>query len=154
MFSNQSRSLIRSFCVLGGFSYPHSYRLWKWNVKARNKLSCVYSEDTLNEHQCQKWFEKFRSSNFCLEDAPRSGRSVETDEGTIKTWIDAKRQIATWEIVKRLNLSNSIVHHLKLLGLISKFNISVSYFGTKKCFLKESFEIKKYFYVKLECRDG
>lgn len=114
-------------------------------VKCKSKkqiILCVW-------WRCVKWASvpklvaKLRSSNFCLEDAPRSGRSVETDEDTIKTWIDAKRHVATCEIVNRLNLSSSIVHHLKRLGLISKFNISVSYFRTKKCFLKESFGIKK-----------
>jgi len=86
----------------------------------------VYGEDVLTERQCQNWFAKFRSGNFDVEDAPRSGRPVEADEDTIKALIDANRRITTREIAERLNLSNSTVHdHLKRLGLISKLDIWV-----------------------------
>ena len=86
----------------------------------------MYGEDVLTERQCQNWFAKFRSGNFDVEDAPRSGRPVEADEDTIKALIDANRRITTREIAERLNLSNSTVHdHLKRLGLISKLDIWV-----------------------------
>ena len=76
----------------------------------------MYGEDVLTERQCQNWFAKFRSGNFDVEDAPRSGRPVEADEDTIKALIDANRRITTCEIAERLNLSNSTVHdHLKRL---------------------------------------
>ena len=102
------------------------YRKGKNAVQARKKLSDVYGEDVLTERQCQNWFAKFRSGNFDVEDAPRSGRPVEADEDTIKALIDANRRITTREIAERLNLSNSTVHdHLKRLGLISKLDIWV-----------------------------
>ena len=46
-----------------------------------------------SKRQWQNWFAKFRSGNFDVEDAPRSGRPVEADEDTIKTLIDANRRI-------------------------------------------------------------
>ena len=94
------------------------YRKGKNAVQARKKLSDVYGEDVLTERQCQNWFAKFRSGNFDVEDAPRSGRPVEADEDTIKALIDANRRITTREIAERLNLSNSTVHdHLKRVWL-------------------------------------
>ena len=73
----------------------------------------MYGEDVLKERQCQNWFAKFRSGNFDVEDAPRSGRPVEADEDTIKAF-DANRRKTTREIAERLNLSNSTVNdHLK-----------------------------------------
>ena len=73
----------------------------------------MYGEDVLTERQCQNWFAKFRSGNFDIEDAPRSGRPVEAED-TIKALIDANWRITTREIAERLNLSNSTVHdHLK-----------------------------------------
>jgi len=84
----------------------------------------VYGENVLTERQCQNWFAKFRSGNFDVEDAPRSGKPVKANEDTIKALIDANRRITICEIAERLNLSNSIVHdHLKRLGLISKLDI-------------------------------
>ncbi|GFS66531.1 histone-lysine N-methyltransferase SETMAR [Trichonephila clavipes] len=62
----------------------------------------------------QNWFAKFRSGNFNVEDAPRSGRPVEADKDAIKALVDANRRITTREIGSRLNLSNSTVYdHLK-----------------------------------------
>ncbi|KYN42233.1 Receptor-type tyrosine-protein phosphatase mu [Trachymyrmex septentrionalis] len=59
----------------------------------RKKLSDVYGEDVLTERQCQNWFAKFRSGNFDVEDASRSGRPVEADEDTIKALIDKKTKL-------------------------------------------------------------
>ncbi|GFV34707.1 histone-lysine N-methyltransferase SETMAR [Trichonephila clavipes] len=75
---------------------------------------------------CQNWFAKFRSGNFDVEDAPRSGRPVEADEDAIKALVDANRRITTREIGLRLNLSNSTVYdHFKGLGLSSKLDVWV-----------------------------
>ncbi|GFS56818.1 histone-lysine N-methyltransferase SETMAR [Trichonephila clavipes] len=86
-------------------------------VQARKKLTDVYGEGVWTVRQCQNWFTKFRSGNFDVEDAPRSGRPVESDKDAIKALVDAKRRITKREIGLRLNLSNSTVYdHLKGLG--------------------------------------
>ncbi|GFV04714.1 histone-lysine N-methyltransferase SETMAR [Trichonephila clavipes] len=56
------------------------YRKGKNAVQARKKLIDVYGEDVLTVRQCQNWFAKFRSGNFDVEDAPRSGSPVEADK--------------------------------------------------------------------------
>ncbi|GFT10031.1 histone-lysine N-methyltransferase SETMAR [Trichonephila clavipes] len=95
-------------------------------VQARKKLTGVYGEGVLTVRQCQNWFAKFRSGNFDVEDAPRSGRPVEADKDAIKALVDANQRITTREIGLRLNLSNSTVYdHLKGLGLSSKLDVRV-----------------------------
>lgn len=109
------------------------YRKGKNAVQARKKLTDVYGEDVLTIRQCQNWFAKFRSGNFDVEDAPRSGRPVEADKDTIKALVDANRRITTREIGERLNLSNSTVYdHLKGLGLTSKLDIWVPHVLTER----------------------
>ncbi|GFT25303.1 mariner Mos1 transposase [Trichonephila clavipes] len=49
------------------------YRKGKNAVQTRKKLTDVYGESVLTVRQCQNWFVKFRSGNFDVEDAPRSG---------------------------------------------------------------------------------
>ncbi|GFU16048.1 histone-lysine N-methyltransferase SETMAR [Trichonephila clavipes] len=91
---------------------------------SRKKLTDVYGEGVLTVRQCQNWFAKFRSGNFDVEDAPRSGWLVEADIDAIKALVDANRRITTREIGLRLNLSNSTVYdHLKGLGLSSKLDL-------------------------------
>ncbi|GFV49897.1 histone-lysine N-methyltransferase SETMAR [Trichonephila clavipes] len=99
------------------------YRKGKNAVQARKKLTDGYGEGVLTVRQCQNWFAKFRSGNFDIEDAPRSGRPVEADKDAIKALVHANRRITT-EIGLRLNLSNSTVYdHLKGLGLSSKLDL-------------------------------
>ncbi|GFX53690.1 histone-lysine N-methyltransferase SETMAR [Trichonephila clavipes] len=101
------------------------YRKGKNAVQDRKKLTDVYGEGVLTVRQCQNWFSKFRSGNFDVEDAPRSGRlSGEADKDAIKALVDANRRITTREIGVRLNLSNSTVYdHFKGLGLSSKLDL-------------------------------
>ncbi|GFW81915.1 histone-lysine N-methyltransferase SETMAR [Trichonephila clavipes] len=109
------------------------YRKGKNAVQARKKLTDVYEEGVLTVRQCQNWFAKFRSDNFDVEDAPRSGRPVEADKDAIKTLVDANRRITTCEIGLRLNLSNSTVYdHLKGLGLSSKLDAWVPHVLTER----------------------
>lgn len=56
------------------------YRKGKNAVQARKKLTDVYGEGVLTVRQCQR-FAKFRSGNFDVKDAQRSGRPVEADKG-------------------------------------------------------------------------
>ncbi|GFT15881.1 histone-lysine N-methyltransferase SETMAR [Trichonephila clavipes] len=108
------------------------YRKGKNAVQARKKLTDVYGEGVLTVRQCQNWFAKFRSGNFDVEDAPRSGWPVEADKDAIKAFVDANRRI-TREIGLRLNLSNSTVYdHLKGLGLSSKFDVWVPHVLTER----------------------
>lgn len=109
------------------------YRKGKNAVQARKKLTDVYGEGVLTVRQCQNWFAKFRSGNFDVEDAPRSGRPVEADKDAIKALVDANRRITTREIELRLNLSNSTVYdHLKGLGLLSKLDVWVPHVITER----------------------
>ncbi|GFW28276.1 mariner transposase [Trichonephila clavipes] len=68
------------------------YRKDKNAVQARKKLTDVYGEGVLTVRQCQNWFAKFRSGNFDVEVAPRSGRPVEADKDAIKALVDANRE--------------------------------------------------------------
>jgi len=109
------------------------YRKGKNAVQDRKNLSDVYGEGALTVRQCQNWFAKFRSGNFDLKDAPRSGRLVEADKDAIKALLDANRRITTREIGLRLNLSNSTVYdHLKGLGLSSKLDVWVPHVLTER----------------------
>ncbi|GFX26454.1 histone-lysine N-methyltransferase SETMAR [Trichonephila clavipes] len=108
-------------------------KLCKNAVQARKKLIYVYGKGVLTVRQCQNWFAKFRSGNFDVEDAPRSGRPVEADKDAIKALVDANRRITTSEIGLRLNLSNSTVYdHLKGLGLSLKLDIWVPHVLTER----------------------
>ena len=90
---------------------------------ARKKLYDVYGEKSLTERQCQNWFARFRSEDFHLKDAPRSGRPTEDDD-KIKARIENNRRSTTREIAEKLNISHTCVErHLKQLGHVNKLDI-------------------------------
>ncbi|GFW72105.1 HTH_48 domain-containing protein [Trichonephila clavipes] len=85
------------------------YRKGKNAVQARKKLTDVYGEGVLTVRQCQNCFAEFRSGNFDVEDAPRSGRSVEADKDAIKALVDANRRITTQRnLCRRIDVCDSL----------------------------------------------
>ncbi|KOX76029.1 Histone-lysine N-methyltransferase SETMAR, partial [Melipona quadrifasciata] len=59
-------------------------------TQAREKICDVYGRDALSGRVCRKWFAKFRSGDFNVKHAPRSGRPLEIDK--IKALVDANHQ--------------------------------------------------------------
>ena len=80
----------------------------------------VYGKKSLTERQCQDWFAHFRSGDFHLKDAPRSGRPTEVDDEKIKATIENKLCSTSREIAEKLNISHiGIKRHLKQLDYIN-----------------------------------
>ena len=71
------------------------FRKGKNAVQAQKKLYDVYGEKSLTERQCQNWFARFRSGDFDLKDAPRSGRPTEVNDDKIKAMIENNRRSTT-----------------------------------------------------------
>ena len=94
-------------------------------MQARKKLYDVYGEKSLRKLQCQNWFACFRSGDFDLNDAPRSGRRTEVYDDKIKTMIENNRLSTTQRgIAEKLNISHTCVErHLEQLGYVDKLDI-------------------------------
>ena len=69
------------------------YRKGKNAVQVRKKLTDVCGKGVLTVSQCQNWFAKFRSRNFNVDEAPRSGRPFEADKNALKALVAANRRI-------------------------------------------------------------
>ena len=110
----------------GHFRHILLYYFWKAKnaVQARKKLYDLYDEKSLTERQCQNWFTRFRSGDFDLKDAPRSGCPTEVDDDKIKAMIENNRCSTTLEIAEKLNISHTCVErHLQQLGYEFPFAI-------------------------------
>ena len=102
------------------------FRKGKNASQAHKKLCAVYGNEALKERQCQNWFAKFRSGDFSVKNAQRSGRPVEVDESHIKAIIDSDRHSTTREIAEKLNVSHTCIQKkLKQLGHVKKLDLSV-----------------------------
>ena len=87
---------------------------------ARN-IHSVYGEEYVNERTCRRWFAKFRSEDFTLEDDDRTGRPVEFDYMLLETALEENPCVSVEELVRKLNSNHSTVHrHLQQLGKVPK----------------------------------
>ena len=68
----------------------------------------MYGEGAVTDRKCQKWFVKFGSADFSLDDAPPLGRPVEGDSDQIETLIENNQHYTTQEIADILKISKSI----------------------------------------------
>ena len=62
----------------------------------------------MTDQTCQKWFVKFRTRDFSLDDASWLGRLVEVGRDQIKTLIENNQHYTMWEIANILKISKSI----------------------------------------------
>ena len=93
----------------------------------------MYGEGAVTDRTCQKWFAKFHTGDFSLEDAPRSGRPVEVDSDQIETLIENSERYTTGEIANKLKISkSSIANHLYQLGYVHCFDVWVPHKLSKK----------------------
>ncbi|KAK1137358.1 hypothetical protein K0M31_001870 [Melipona bicolor] len=100
------------------------FRKGKNASQAQKKLCAVYGDEALKERQCRNWFERFRSGDFSLKNAQRSGRPVEVDETHIKAIIDSDRHSTTRDIAEKLNVSHTCIEKkLKTLGYVKKLDL-------------------------------
>ena len=68
----------------------------------------MYGEGAVTDQMCQKWFVKFHTRDFSLDDAPQSGRPAEVDGVQIKTLIKNNQCYTPQEIANILKISKSI----------------------------------------------
>ena len=83
-------------------------------LKHTKKICAVYEEYAVTDGRCQKWFTKFCSRDFSLDDAPQLGRPVELDSNQIETLIENNQHYTTREIANILKISKSIELFVKM----------------------------------------
>jgi len=107
------------------------YRKGKNATQAANKICAVYGEGAVAERTMRKWFARFKTGDFNLEDQERPGKSSTTDEDQIKTLIENNPRYTTRKLAEMLNMSKSIIHFVKL-GYLNRFDVWVPHDLTEK----------------------
>ena len=74
----------------------------------------------------QRWFTKFRSRNFSVQDLSRSDRPTEIKNNEIKVLVNENLQSTAQEAADTLNIAHSsVIHHLHQIGYVSRLNVWV-----------------------------
>ena len=85
-------------------------------------------EDSISVSQGQRWFQRFRSGNYSLEDEPRPGYPQEFDDNLLRKIVEQNPSVLVEELAKQLQSTHSMIHqHLQKIGKVSKLSQWVPY---------------------------
>lgn len=91
-----------------------------------NEMSSVYGDACVTHQTIRKWYRRFETRDFNVEDQPRSGRPQELDETFLKDLVLKNPRITVKELADTLHNSVSTVHdHLKKLGFLTRMDVWV-----------------------------
>ena len=79
----------------------------------------VYGEHALAERTCQKWFTRFKSGDFGLEDEERPGQPKKFDDEELETLLDENYCQTQEGLAESLGVTQAAIpKHLKAAGYI------------------------------------
>ena len=68
--------------------FLHYFNMEKTAAESHRILVELYGEHALAERTCQKWFARFKSVNFDLEDEERPGQAKKFEDEELEALLD------------------------------------------------------------------
>ncbi|KAL6427117.1 hypothetical protein ACFW04_009345 [Cataglyphis niger] len=69
--------------------FLYEYKLGNNTVKATRNINQAFGENTVNDRKVQRWFEKFWSSDFSLQNVPRGRPKTTVKNDDLKALVEA-----------------------------------------------------------------
>ncbi|UYV75355.1 hypothetical protein LAZ67_12003600 [Cordylochernes scorpioides] len=105
-------------------THARTSRLWPLTRKRLLRVIVVYDDHPLVDQTCQKWFARFKSSNFDLKDEERPGALLKFEEAR----LDEDETKTQKKLAKTLGVTQpAILLRLKEIGMIRKVGNWVRY---------------------------
>ena len=93
----------------------------KTAAESHRILMEVYGEHALAERTCQKWFARFKSGDFGLEDEERSGQPKKFEDDELEALLDEDCCQTQEELAEFLGVTQAAISkRLKAAGYIQK----------------------------------
>ena len=106
----------------------HYFNMKKKAAESHRILVEVYGEHALAERTCQKWFARFKSGNFDLEDDERPGQPKKFEDLELEALLDQDPSQTQDELARTLAVTQqAISHRLKAMGMVRKVGHWVPY---------------------------
>ena len=68
--------------------FLYEFKLNQSAAKAARKINQAFGKDNVNERTVRRWFAKFRSGDFSLEDEPRIGQPTVIQDEDLRTLVE------------------------------------------------------------------
>ena len=91
-------------------------------------MSDVFRSKVVNERMVQRWFQKFRAGDFCLQNMPRGKPETKVNQADLKAVVEKDPSQSTQELALKFNVSiPTIIDHLKQINKVKKLDRWVPY---------------------------
>src|ERR1700743_2461475 len=99
----------------------HYFNMKKNAAESHRILVEVYGDNALAERTCQKWFARFKSGNFDLEDKERARAPKKFEDEELELLLDEDSSQMQEELAKTLGVTHqAISHRLKAMVTIQR----------------------------------
>ena len=99
----------------------HYFKMKKTAAESHRILVEVYGEHVLAERTCQKWFARFKSGNFGLEDEECPGQPKKFEDEELEALLDEDCCQTQEELAESLGVTQAAISkRLKAAGYIQK----------------------------------
>ena len=99
----------------------HYFNMKKTDAGSHRILVEVYGEHALAERTCQKWFGRFKSGEFGLEDEERPGQPKKFEDEKLEALLDEDCCQTQKDLAESLGLTQAAISkRLKAAGYIQK----------------------------------
>ena len=99
----------------------HYFNMKKTDAKSHRILVEVYGEHALAERTCQKWFARFKSSDFGLKDEKRPGQPKKFEDEELEALLDEDCCQTQEDLAESLGVTQAAISkRLKAGGYIQK----------------------------------
>ena len=101
--------------------FLYEFKLHQSAAETARKINQAFCNDSLNKHTVRRWFAKFSSEVFSLEDEPRSGRPAVIQGEDLRTPVEIDPSQKVHEMAEELGVSShAIFAGLKRIGKVKK----------------------------------
>ena len=101
--------------------FLHYFNMKKTAAESYRILVEVYSEHALAERTCQKWFARFKSGDFGLEDKERPGQPKKFEDEELEALLDEDCCQTQEELAESSEVTQAAIsERLKAAGYIQK----------------------------------
>ncbi|XP_035737500.1 histone-lysine N-methyltransferase SETMAR-like [Vespa mandarinia] len=113
--------------------FLYEYKLGNNAAKAARNINQAFGENTVNDRKVQRWFEKFRSGDFSLQNEPRGRPETSVKNDALKALVETNPTVSSRELAARMEVDHTtILRHLSEIGKVKKMDKWVSYELTER----------------------
>lgn len=103
--------------------FLYEYKLGNNAAKAARNINQAFGENTVNDRKVQRWFEKFRSGDFSLQNEPRGRPETSVKNDALKALVETNPTVSSRELAARMEVDHTtILRHLSEIGKVKKMD--------------------------------